>query len=416
MSGPSFDIVIPVSKKCNIVLCRRQSKSSIMTNHHRRQVSGKLIGTPAFSTLLSQLPLFYEAPSTTFISLITNTLSKILIASSIIKVANEQKEINISDVVVDLVETIQGNYDGKSLSMYKGNWKTLSSVSFEADKGYPNGKSRGRLFTQIGQVEYSSPILPPDRSFHKKVKQSYSPPGSERSQDKRQAPKQFPTRHGSRRGAGTLKGTLAVAVCFSNPHHRRKLPKETSKTEVGPSRLTSIVHSERQTFARGCDGKDECKPDWHQVTHQHYYSTGSQTQDNYCELLGGVYVLTKSRIDKVNKIHTKKKNRSKEIASHHSLISIQNKEWHTTVCITNKNNTSQACVYCFQKLQHPKQLIQKQGGTRYRNMTDTFVCYNPDCPTAKNGHGHPSAQDAIFWLQVKRVQLGCEYSKLKEIR
>ena len=37
--------------------------------------------------------------------------------------ANEQKEINISDVVVDLVETIQGNYDGKSLSMYKGNWK-----------------------------------------------------------------------------------------------------------------------------------------------------------------------------------------------------------------------------------------------------------------------------------------------------
>lgn len=94
------------------------------------------------------------------------------IASSIIKVANEQKEINISDVVVDLVETIQGNYDGKSLSMYKGNWKTLSSVSFEADKGYPNGKSRGRLFTQIGQVEYSSPILPPDRSFHKKVKQS----------------------------------------------------------------------------------------------------------------------------------------------------------------------------------------------------------------------------------------------------
>ncbi|ORE12335.1 hypothetical protein BCV71DRAFT_269303 [Rhizopus microsporus] len=56
--------------------------------------------------------------------------------------------------------------------MYKGNWKTLSSVSFEADKGYPNGKSRGRLFTQIGQVEYSSPILPPDRSFHKKVKQS----------------------------------------------------------------------------------------------------------------------------------------------------------------------------------------------------------------------------------------------------
>ncbi|ORE12336.1 hypothetical protein BCV71DRAFT_191230, partial [Rhizopus microsporus] len=72
---------------------------------------------------------------------------------------------------------------------------------------------------------------------------------------------------------------------------------------------------------------------------------------------------------------------------------------HTTVCITNKNNTSQACVYCFQKLQHPKQLIQKQGGTRYRNMTDTFVCYNPDCPTAKNGHG-VSARDETFALAI----------------
>ncbi|KAI8380130.1 hypothetical protein BD560DRAFT_459265 [Blakeslea trispora] len=30
---------------------------------------------------------------------------------------------------------------------------------------------------------------------------------------------------------------------------------------------------------------------------------------------------------------------------------------YTTVSIIKENNTSQACVYCFHKLQHPKQLI-----------------------------------------------------------
>jgi len=38
-------------------------------------------------------------------------------------VANEQNETSISHVVVDLAEIIQDNYDGKSLRIYKGNWK-----------------------------------------------------------------------------------------------------------------------------------------------------------------------------------------------------------------------------------------------------------------------------------------------------
>ncbi|KAI8380053.1 hypothetical protein BD560DRAFT_444750 [Blakeslea trispora] len=34
---------------------------------------------------------------------------------------------------------------------------------------------------------------------------------------------------------------------------------------------------------------------------------------------------------------------------------------YMTVCITNENNASRTCVYCFHKLQHPKQLIQAKG-------------------------------------------------------
>ena len=49
---------------------------------------------------------------------------------------------------------------------------------------------------------------------------------------------------------------------------------------------------------------------------------------------------------------------------------------HTTVCITNENYTSQTCVYCFNKLQHPKQHIQAKGKTVYRDMKGAFHCLN----------------------------------------
>ncbi|KAI8356640.1 hypothetical protein BD560DRAFT_406466, partial [Blakeslea trispora] len=51
------------------------------------------------------------------------------------------------------------------------------------------------------------------------------------------------------------------------------------------------------------------------------------------------------------------------------------------VSITNENYTSQTCVYCFHKLQHPKQLIQVKGKTVYRNMKGAFHCLNPECPS-----------------------------------
>ncbi|KAI8376834.1 hypothetical protein BD560DRAFT_391657, partial [Blakeslea trispora] len=60
---------------------------------------------------------------------------------------------------------------------------------------------------------------------------------------------------------------------------------------------------------------------------------------------------------------------------------------YTTVSITNESNTSQTCVYCFHKLQHPKQLIQVKGKTMYRNMKGAFHCLNPDCLLVTNGRG-----------------------------
>ncbi|KAI8331647.1 hypothetical protein BD560DRAFT_462614 [Blakeslea trispora] len=60
---------------------------------------------------------------------------------------------------------------------------------------------------------------------------------------------------------------------------------------------------------------------------------------------------------------------------------------YTTVNITNENNTSQTCVYCFNKLQHPKQLIQVKGKTVYRNMKGAFHCLSPECTSVTNGHG-----------------------------
>ncbi|KAI8364943.1 hypothetical protein BD560DRAFT_402526, partial [Blakeslea trispora] len=60
---------------------------------------------------------------------------------------------------------------------------------------------------------------------------------------------------------------------------------------------------------------------------------------------------------------------------------------YTTVSITNENYTSQTCVYCLHKLQHPKQLIQVKSKTVYRNMKGAFHCLNPECPSVRNGRG-----------------------------
>ncbi|KAI8375463.1 hypothetical protein BD560DRAFT_464335, partial [Blakeslea trispora] len=71
----------------------------------------------------------------------------------------------------------------------------------------------------------------------------------------------------------------------------------------------------------------------------------------------------------------------------------------TIVSITNENSTSQTCVYCFHKLQHPKQLIQAKGKTVYRNMKGAFHCLNPECPSVRNGL-RVNARDKLSALAI----------------
>ncbi|KAI8359094.1 hypothetical protein EDC96DRAFT_596194 [Choanephora cucurbitarum] len=72
---------------------------------------------------------------------------------------------------------------------------------------------------------------------------------------------------------------------------------------------------------------------------------------------------------------------------------------YTTASIINENNTSQTCVYCFQKIQHPKQLIPVEGKTVYRNMKGALHCLNLECPSARNSRG-VSGHDKLSALVI----------------
>ncbi|RCH89595.1 hypothetical protein CU097_009212 [Rhizopus azygosporus] len=52
---------------------------------------------------------------------------------------------------------------------------------------------------------------------------------------------------------------------------------------------------------------------------------------------------------------------------------------YTSVCITNEYNTSQTCIYCFQKLSHQVQTVYKNGTRRLRTTNGAFICDNLSC-------------------------------------
>ncbi|KAG1448716.1 hypothetical protein G6F46_011062 [Rhizopus delemar] len=54
------------------------------------------------------------------------------IATSILKVANEKKEAEIRDIVVELSDLIENSYNGKSLNVYKGDWKRKIKAAAKA--------------------------------------------------------------------------------------------------------------------------------------------------------------------------------------------------------------------------------------------------------------------------------------------
>lgn len=59
---------------------------------------------------------------------------------------------------------------------------------------------------------------------------------------------------------------------------------------------------------------------------------------------------------------------------------------YTTFRITNEDYTSQTCVYCFEKLHHPKQSITKQEKATRKTIKSILICYNPKCSSIRNGH------------------------------
>jgi hypothetical protein len=56
---------------------------------------------------------------------------------------------------------------------------------------------------------------------------------------------------------------------------------------------------------------------------------------------------------------------------------------YTNACITNERNTSQTCVFCFNKLDHPKCRKMMNGKEVLVNCKGSFVCRNPECPLLK---------------------------------
>ncbi|PHZ07482.1 uncharacterized protein RHIMIDRAFT_274513, partial [Rhizopus microsporus ATCC 52813] len=54
-------------------------------------------------------------------------------------------------------------------------------------------------------------------------------------------------------------------------------------------------------------------------------------------------------------------------------------EQETQVCITNENMTSQTCVYCFSKLDHPIHKRMIKGKEITVTSKGPFICRNPKC-------------------------------------
>ena len=54
---------------------------------------------------------------------------------------------------------------------------------------------------------------------------------------------------------------------------------------------------------------------------------------------------------------------------------------YTTVCITNEYNTSQTCLFCYNKLLHPKKVLIKKDGSKFiKSINGSSYCVNNICP------------------------------------
>ncbi|KAI8362770.1 hypothetical protein BD560DRAFT_333889, partial [Blakeslea trispora] len=57
-------------------------------------------------------------------------------------------------------------------------------------------------------------------------------------------------------------------------------------------------------------------------------------------------------------------------------------------CITNEHNTSQVCVFCFEKISHSLRIVEKDGRESLKTINGTSICSNKACVfnLAKQSH------------------------------
>ncbi|KAL4208915.1 hypothetical protein AB4K20DRAFT_1978142 [Rhizopus microsporus] len=72
---------------------------------------------------------------------------------------------------------------------------------------------------------------------------------------------------------------------------------------------------------------------------------------------------------------------------------------HVNVCITNEHMTSQTCIYCYQKLCHPKAMLTKKNKQVSQEIKGALMCVNPKCMAVKSGRSTKS-RDALSSLAI----------------
>ncbi|KAI7881515.1 uncharacterized protein EV154DRAFT_41982 [Mucor mucedo] len=68
---------------------------------------------------------------------------------------------------------------------------------------------------------------------------------------------------------------------------------------------------------------------------------------------------------------------------------------YTSVCVTNEYNTSQTCVFCFSKTNHPYRIIRKNGNSVIQTINGT----SSECVSVLNAHSHKK-RDTVSALAI----------------
>lgn len=73
---------------------------------------------------------------------------------------------------------------------------------------------------------------------------------------------------------------------------------------------------------------------------------------------------------------------------------------YCSVCVTNEHNTSQTCMFCYNKLLHPSKIMTKKDGSRFlKNVNGSFYCVNPLCPLSSQARS-TQARDRLSALAI----------------